>query len=110
MKKLAFLLALLLVIGAVPGWCLIATVDNFVDTHTKDSGFRPVQDTGEIYGKINHEIGAGLDKVPILQDRGKVISPVDKLLHDSIDGVKSLVNATWDLVTFKSLREKEAKK
>ena len=110
MKKLAVMLALLLVVGAVPGWCLIATVDNFVDGHTKDSGFRPVQDTGEIYAKVNHEIGAGLDKVPVLQDRSKVISPIDKLLHDSIEGGKSLINGTWDLLTFKSLRDKSVKK
>ena len=110
MKKLAVILALLMAVGAVPGWCLEATVDGFVDSHTKDSGFRPVQDTGAIYAKVNHEIGAGMDKVPILQDRAKVMNPIDKLLHDSIDGAKSLINATWDLLTFKSLREKEVKK
>ena len=110
MRKLAVLLALLMVVGAVPGWCVIATVDNFVDSHTKDSGFRPVQDTGALYGKVNHEIGAGLDKVPILQDRSKVISPLDKMLHDSIDGGKLLINGAWDLITFKSLRDKDVKK
>ena len=110
MKKLAVILALLMVVGAVPGWCLVATVDNFVDSHTKDSGYRPVQDTGALYGKVNHEIGAGMDKVPVLQDRSKLMGPIDKLLHDSIDGVKSLINGTWDLLTFKSLREKGSKK
>ena len=110
MKKLAVILALLMVAGAVPGWCLEATVDHFVDSHTKDSGFRPVQDTGAIYGKVNHEIGAGMDKVPVLQDRSKVMGPIDKLLHDSIEGTRSLINGTWDLLTFKSMREKDAKK
>ena len=110
MKKLAVMLALLMVVAAVPGWCLVASVDNFVDSHTKDSGFRPVQDTGAIYGKVNHEIGAGMDKMPVLQDRSKVMSPIDKLLHESIDGAKSLINGAWDLLTFKSMREKESKK
>ena len=110
MKKLAMLLALLMVVGAVPGWCLIATVDNFVDSHTKDSGFRPVQDTGALYGKVNHEIGTAMDKVPVLQDRSKVIGPIDKLLHATIDGAKSLINGTWDLLTFKSMRGKDIKK
>ena len=110
MKKLAVILALLMVAGAVPGWCLIATVDSLVDSHTKNSGFRPVQDTGTIYAKVNHAIGTGMDKVPGLRDRSKVISPIDKLLHASIDGAKSLINGTWDFLTFKSLREKDAKK
>ena len=110
MKKLVMILALLVVVGAVPGWCLVATVDNTIDAHTKDSGFRPVQDAGALYAKVDHEIGAGMDKVPVLQDRSKLISPIDKMLHDSIDGVKSLINGTWDLLTFKSMREKDVVK
>ena len=107
MKKLAIMLAVLMVLGAVPGWCLLPTVDGYVDGHTKNSRFRPVQDTGEIYGTVNHEIGKGMDQVPLIKDRSVVVNPVNKLLGDSMDATKSLVNGTWDLLTFKSLRDKK---
>ncbi len=107
MKKLAIILAVLMVIGAVPGWCLIETVDTFVDGHTKSSTLRPVQDTGELYGTVNHSIGTTMDKVPVIKERSVVISPVNKLLRDSFDATRTLVNGTWDLLTFKSMRDKK---
>lgn len=110
MKKLAFMLALGMVMGSIPGWCLEATVDNFVDTHTKSSSFRPVQDAGELYGTVHHGISDGLDKIPVIKERSVVMNPVDKLLRDSIDASKSLINGTWDLLTFKAMREKHVKK
>lgn len=107
MKKLTILLAVLMLAGSVPAWCVIETADAFVDSHTKNSAFRPIQDGGEIYATVNKGIGSGMDKVPLLQDRSKVMSPLNKLLHDAIDGSKALINATWDLLTFKSMREKK---
>ena len=107
MKKRAILLALLMLVGAVPGWCLVATVDNFVNDHTKDSGYRPVQDTGEMYGTVNRHIGSAYDKVPVMKDRHVVIDPIEKLGNDSIHGVRTLLNGTWDLLTFKSMRTKK---
>ena len=107
MKKLAFLLALFMLAGSVPGWCLVATVDNFVDTHTKDSRYRPVQDTGEMYGSVNHHIGTAFDKVPLIKDRHVVVNPIEKLANDSISGTRTLLNGTWDLLTFKSMRTKK---
>ncbi len=110
MKKIAFLLALLMVVGMTPAWCLVATVDNYIDTHTKDSGFRPVQDTGELYGTVNHGIGTALDKVPVVQHRSVIISPLDKLMGDTINAGKLIINGTWDLLTLKSMRDKREKK
>ena len=107
MKKAAFMLALLMLVGTTPGWCLVATVDNYVDTHTKDSSLRPVQDTGHLYGAVNHGIGTALDKVPVLQQRSVVMNPMDKLMGDTIHAGKSLINGTWDLLTFKSMRDKK---
>ena len=111
MKKLAFMLALFMVVGAIPGWCLEATVDSFVDTHTKSSTFRPVQDAGEIYGTVNHQIGSTMDQIPVIKERSVIMNPIDKLLKDSVEGVRSIINGTWDLLTFKSMRDKpEVKK
>ncbi len=107
MKKLAVLLAVMMAVGSVPGFSLEPTVDNFVDTHTKSSSLRPVQDTGLVYSKVNHEIGKGMDKVPVLNEREKVVGPLDKFLHHTIDGTKALTNGLWDILTFKSLREKK---
>lgn len=107
MKKIAVLLALLMLVGSVPGWCLVATVDNFVDTHTKDSRYRPVQDTGEMYGAVNHGIGTAFDKVPVIKERHVVVDPIEKLGNDSIGATRSFLNTTWDLLTFKSMRTKK---
>lgn len=107
MKKLAVILSLFMLVGAVPGWCLVATVDNYVDTHTKNSGYRPVQDTGEMYGAINHGIGTAMDKVPVIKERQVVVSPIEKLANDTIHGTRTLLNGMWDVLTLKSMREKK---
>lgn len=107
MKKIAIVLSVLLLVGAAPGWCLIGTVDGFVENHTKDSNYRPVQDTGELYGNINDGIGKSLDKVPVIKERSVVIHPIDKLLGETIGMTKKIVNGTWDLLTFRSMREKK---
>lgn len=107
MKKIAVMLSLLLMIGAVPGWCLIGTVDNYVDGHTKDSSFRPVQDTGHLYGTVNDGIGKGLDKVPVINKRSVVMDPLDKGIGETIGMTKKIINGTWDILTFKSMRDKK---
>lgn len=107
MKNLAVLLSLFMLVSAAPGWCLVATVDNYVDTHTKNSSYRPVQDTGEMYGAVNHGIGTAMDKTPVLKERGVLMNPLDKLLHESIQATKTLLNGTYDLLTFKSMRTKK---
>ena len=107
MKKTAVMLALLLVIGTAPGWCLVEMVDHSVDNHTKTSTMRPVQDAGEIYGAVNHGIGESFDKVPVLKERSVVMNPINKLMGDTLDASKKLINGTWDLLTFKSMREKK---
>lgn len=107
MKKIAVVLSVLLMIGAVPGYCLIGTVDGFVENRTKDSSFRPVQDTGELYGAINDGVGKGLDKVPVINKRSVVMDPLDKGIGETIGMTKKIINGTWDLLTFKSMREKK---
>ena len=107
MKKIALLLAVLMVVGAAPGWCLVGMVDTYVDDHTKNSSFRPVQDTGELYGTINHGIGDTMDKVPVLKERSVIMNPIETVAKETIKGTKLLLNGTWDLLTFKSMRDKK---
>lgn len=106
MKKLAVILVLLMIAGAAPGWCVLATVDNYVDTHTKDSSYRPVQDAGELYGAVNHGVGSAMDKVPVIKERHRVMEPMDKVTHESVSMTKKVLNGIWDAVTLKSLRDR----
>ncbi len=107
MKKIALLLAVLMALGGSPAMALVATVDNYVDATTKDNRFEPVRDTGRIYGTVNEGIGKGMDQVPVLKERHVVMNPLDKMLRDTMDGTKMIINGTWDLLTLKSLREKK---
>lgn len=110
MKKLATMFIVLLMIGAVPGWCLVGVVDNYVDNHTKDSRLAPVRDTGRIYGTVNHQIGTAMDKVPVIQSRNVIMEPISKFAGSTADFSRSLINGVWDIVTFKSFREKKIEK
>ena len=107
MRKISLIIAAFMIMGTVPGWCLVPMADSFVDNHTKNSTLRPVQDTGKIYGAVNHQIDTSLDKIPVIKSRSVIIDPVEKLVKDSVDATKSLINGTWDLLTFKSMRTKK---
>ena len=107
MKKIALLLAVLMLMGAAPGWCLISTVDNYVIDHTKSNSFRPVQDTGKVYETVNKGIDTSLDKVPAVKLRPLLFEPIDHVVKTSVDSTRSIINGVWDLLTFKSMREKK---
>lgn len=107
MKKMAVVLAVLMLVGASAGWCVTPAADGFVDTHTKNSSLRPVQDTGKVYGTINHHVGTSMNKVPVLKSRSVVVEPVEKLGKESVHASKSVINGVWDILTFRSMREKK---
>ncbi len=107
MKKCAFLLAVLMVVGAAPGWCLISTVDNYVVDHTKTSSFRPIEDAGRLYESVNKGIDTSLDKIPVVKLRPMVFDPIDKVVRVSVDTTKTIINGVWDILTFKSMRAKK---
>lgn len=107
MKKIAILLAVLMVMGAAPGWCVLSTVDNYVVDHTKTSSFRPIEDAGLLYETVDKGIDTSLDKVPVVKLRPMLFDPIDKVLRVSIDGTKTIVNGVWDILTFKSMRTKK---
>lgn len=106
MKKIAVLLTVLMVMGAVPGWCLIATVDNFVASHTKANNLRPVEDAGKLYQAVNNGIDTSLDKIPAVKLRPILFDPIDKVVKGSMDATRSVVNGLWDFLTLKSMRKK----
>jgi hypothetical protein len=104
MKRIAILLAVFMVIGAAPGWCVISTVDNYVVEHTKSSSFRPIEDAGLLYENVDKSIDTSLDKIKL---RPILFDPIDKVVKVSIDGTRTIVNGVWDIVTFKSMRTKK---
>ncbi|MBU3759429.1 MAG: hypothetical protein FGM27_05800 [Candidatus Omnitrophica bacterium] len=108
MKKIAMLLAVLMVAGAAPGWCLIATVDGYVTDTTSKSGYKPIEDVGVIYTSVNDGISTSLDKMTGSHARPMLLDPIDKVLRTTLDGTKTIVNGVWDLVTFKSMRTPKA--
>ena len=107
MKKIAILLAVLMVMGAAPGWCVLSTVDNYVVDHTKTSSFRPIEDAGLLYETVDKGIDTSLDKVPVVKLRPMLFDPIDKVVKVSIDGTRTIINGVWDILTFKSMRTKK---
>lgn len=104
MKKIAVILAVLMAIGAVPGWCLSQTVDTFLDNRSK-SDLRPVEDSAKILQGVNKGVDKSLDMVPGMDQRGKVLDPVSKARKETVGLAKTIVNKTWDTLTFKSMRK-----
>ena len=105
MKKVAALLVMLMVVSSVPGWCLIATVDNAVMNHTKDSSYRPVADVGKTYDLMNKGLEKSLDKVPEVKLRPIFFDPMDKMLKGILDASKTVLNKTYDFLTLKKFRK-----
>lgn len=100
MKKIAILVAVLMVIGTTSGWTVSSTVDKFIENRTK-SDIHPVQETGQILDLTNKVVDETLKATdPILKHRKHITGPV-------MDGTKKVVNVIWDTVTLKSLRSKK---
>ncbi len=106
MRKTALLLALLMVLGTAPGWCFSATaiVDHTVD-ETRKSDIRPVEDTGKILGLTRE--GSGKAYHAVTDPMKPVLDPVRKGRDEILKGTKKVINTVWDMVTFRSLREKK---
>lgn len=104
MKKVAILLAVLMAMGAVPGWCVSQTADTFLDNRSK-SDLRPVEDSAKILQGVSKAVDKSMDAVPVLKEREKVMDPVRKTRKETVKIAKSIVNTTWDIVTFKWMRK-----
>ena len=101
MRKVALMLALLMVVGSVPAFCTVSTtVDGVIDSKSK-SDIRPVEDTAKLAGMINkgvNEVAKPLDPA---------LKPVYEVRDTSIKASKTVVNTVWDMLTLKSFRTKK---
>ena len=103
MKKVALLVALLMVISATPGWCLVAAVDRALDNQSK-SDLRPVEDTAKLAGMVNKGVDKSYNMVT--EPIKPVLDPVRKVRDTSIHATKDVLNKIWDVMTFASHRKK----
>jgi len=91
MRKIAILVALLMVVGAVPGFSLTATVDGFLERRA-ESDIHPVADSAVLLGHVNDGIDKTIDAAdPVLRHRKHITDPVMR-------GAKTIVNGAWDLL------------
>jgi len=97
MRKLALLMALLMVIGAGPAFALSATVDTFIENR-QNSTSHPIADAARILDMANQ----GIDKTyhAVTDPIEPVLKPVRKVR----DEVFKVTNRIWDIVTLRGLR------
>ena len=102
MKKVALLVAVLVVAMAVPAWSMPDVLDRQID-HTMKSDIGPVADAGRILDLTNRGVTRGYHTVT--DPMKPVLDPIRKVRDESIHGTKRLVNTMWDLITFKHFRK-----
>jgi len=102
MKKIAVVLAVLMLLGAAPAWCLSETADTFIQNRMQ-SDLRPVEDTGRILDVTNR----GIDKTyhTVTDPMQPVLDPVRQVRDETVKGSKSVINVVWDAITLRSMRE-----
>lgn len=106
MRKTALLLAFLMVLGSAPAWCLSGTaiVDHTID-QTKQSEFRPIEDTGKILGLTRE--GSSKTYHAVTDPMKPVLDPIRRVRDEIVKGTKKVVNPLWDMLTLRPLREKK---
>lgn len=102
MKKIALLVAVLVVVMALPAWSMPDVLDRQID-HTMKSDIGPVADTGRILDFTNKGITKGYDTVT--GPMKPVLDPIRTVRDESMHGAKLVINTMWDLITFKHFRK-----
>lgn len=105
MKKIAILLAMLLVIGSVPSWATMsATAEGFLDRRA-ESDIRPLQDSAKLVRYAYDGVDRGITAAdPVLRHRKHITEPVMR-------GAKMIVNKPWDmLMRLNPFRHREERK
>ena len=105
MKKVAVLIAILVLVSPAMGWCLSTTVDTFIDNRMK-SDIGPVADTGKILNFANKGVDSTCRLATSAMDH-KALSPIMTAKDETMKGVKSVINFTWDMATLKHFRGKK---
>ena len=104
MKKVALLVALLMVTSVGSAWCLSATVDRALDNQSK-SDIRPVQDTARLLSIVNK----GIDKSynTVTKPMNPVLDPIRQVRDSTVRASKEIVNRIWDALTYFSPHRKK---
>ena len=102
MRKTALFLALFMVIGQAYGLSYTATVDNALETKSK-SDLHPVQDAAKMASVVN----SGVNKIIEKQPMSTVMKPIETVRKETLKGTKTITNHLWDILTFRSFREKK---
>ncbi|HLD56548.1 MAG TPA: hypothetical protein VJA00_02905 [Candidatus Omnitrophota bacterium] len=101
MRKMALILALLMVVSIGSAYCSVSTtLDGVIESKSK-SDIRPVEDTAKLAGEINK----GLNEITKPLD--PVLKPVYEVRDHSIKASKTVLNTVWDALTLKSFRDKK---
>ena len=92
MKKIASLVALLMVIGSIPVMATISTTaEGFLDRRA-ESDIRPVQDSAKLVRYAYDGVDRGIEFAdPVLRHRKHITDPVMR-------GAKIIINGTWDML------------
>ena len=100
MKKIALLVALLMVISVGPAFCTVsATLDGVIDSKSK-SDIRPVEDVAKMTGMVNKGMNEAMKPLD------PMLKPVYDVRREAVKASKTVVNTIWDVLTLKSLRKK----
>lgn len=102
MKKIALLVAVLVVALAVPAWSMPARLDHAID-NTMKSDIRPVEDSGRILDVTNRGITHSYNFVT--GPMKPVLDPIRRVRDETIRGTKLVVNTIWDVLTFRHFRK-----
>ena|SRR3989338_10804441 len=103
MKKVALLVALLMVVSVAPGWSLVAAVDRALEGKSK-SDLRPVEDTARLGMMAKKGVDKSYDMAT--EPIKPVLDPIRKVRDTSVQATKDILNKTWDVLTFASHRKK----
>ena len=102
MRKIAMFIVLFMAIGQVYGYCYPATVDSMLDTKSK-SELHPVQDAAKMAGIVNSGVNKTMEKQPM----STVMKPIETVRKGTLKGAYKVTNTLWDVLTFRSFREKK---
>ena len=105
MKKMALILALLMVVAQGYGFAYPATVDNVLDSKSKFE-LHPVQDAAKLTGIVNDGINKTIKTEPV----ATAMKPIETVRKGTLKGAYKITNTLWDVLTFRWMRSKDKPK
>ncbi|MBI1977504.1 MAG: hypothetical protein HYS55_01995 [Candidatus Omnitrophica bacterium] len=102
MKKIALILALLMVFGQAYGFAYPTAVDNTLDAKSK-SELHPVSDAAKIASAANDGVNKIMESEPV----STVMKPIRATKKETLKGAYKITNTLWDVLTFRWLRSED---